>query len=94
MRGGKEGPLARQSVITYIRTVNQFLAWAARAGVIEQIKAKQPRAHRKLVDVLSRQEMQLIEDVASRERDKLIVRLLAETGIRLESWSVSGLLAS
>ncbi len=44
MRGGKEGPLARQSVITYIRTVNQFLAWAARAGVIEQIKAKQPRA--------------------------------------------------
>jgi len=49
MRGGKEGPLARQSVITYIRTVNQFLAWAARADVIEYIKAKQPQAHRKLV---------------------------------------------
>lgn len=27
--------------------------------------------------------MQLIEDVASRERDKLIVRVLADTGIRL-----------
>ncbi len=83
IQGGKEGRLARQSVITYVRTLNQFLAWAARAGAIELVKAKLPRAHRKLVDVLSRQEMQRIEDVASRERDKLIVRLLADTGLRL-----------
>ena len=30
VKGGKEGPLARQSVITYTRTLNQFLAWASR----------------------------------------------------------------
>jgi integrase len=83
IKGGKEGLLARQSVITYIRTVNQFLAWAARAGVTEPLKARQPRAHRKLGDVLSRQEIERTEDVGSRERDKLIVRLLADTGIRL-----------
>lgn len=83
IQGGKEGPLARQSVITYVRTLNQFLAWAARAGAIELVKARLPRAHRKLVDVLSRQEVQRIEDIASRERDKLIVRLLADTGLRL-----------
>jgi len=83
IQGGKEGPLARRSVITYVRTLNQFLAWAARAGAMEPVKARPPRAHRKLVDVLSRQEMQRIEDVASRERDKLIVRLLADTGLRL-----------
>lgn len=83
MKGGKEGPLARQSVITYIRTLNQFLAWASRAGLVEGLKARQPRAQRKLVHVLSRREMQLIEDGASRERDKLIVRILADTGIRL-----------
>jgi len=69
--------------MTYLRTLNQFLAWAARAGAIELVTARLPRAHRKLVDVLSRQEMQRIEDVASRERDKLIVRLLADTGLRL-----------
>jgi integrase/recombinase XerD len=83
IHGGKEGPLARQSVIAYIRPVNQFLAWAVRIGMIERLKASQPRAHRKLVHVLSRQEIQLMEDVASRERDRLIVRVLADTGIRL-----------
>lgn len=50
IKGGKEGPLARHSVITYIRTLNQFLAWASRAGLVEGLKARQPRAHRKLVD--------------------------------------------
>ncbi len=33
--------------------------------------------------MLSRHEMQRIEELASRERDKLIVRILADTGIRL-----------
>ena len=83
IKGGKNGPLARQSVITYVRTLNQFLGWLHRAGLIEQLKVTQPRPHRKLVDVLSRQEVQKLEDVAERERDKLIVRLLADTGIRL-----------
>jgi site-specific recombinase XerD len=55
IQGGKAGPVARQSVITYVRTFNQLLAWAARAGALD----------------------------APRERDKLIVRLLADTGIRL-----------
>jgi integrase/recombinase XerD len=83
LEGGKEGLLARQSVITYVRTVNQFLTWAARAGAIEHLKASQPRGHRRLVDVLSRQEIQRIEDMACRERDRLIVRILADTGLRL-----------
>jgi len=48
LKGGKKGPLARQSVIPYIRTLNQFLAWASRAGLVEGLKARQPRAHRKL----------------------------------------------
>jgi integrase len=38
---------------------------------------------KRVLDTLSRDEVQAMEDVATAERDKLIVRLLADTGIRL-----------
>src|SRR6202022_3249373 len=38
---------------------------------------------RRQLDVLSRAEIQLMEDAARTERDKLIVRVLADPGIRL-----------
>jgi integrase len=38
---------------------------------------------RKLLDVLSRAEIQKLEDTAATERDKLLVRVLADTGIRV-----------
>jgi integrase len=36
-----------------------------------------------VLDVLTREEIHRIEDAADTERDKLIVRVLADTGIRV-----------
>src|SRR5581483_11296621 len=45
-------------------------------------KAKLPALERRVLDVLSREEMQAMEEAAQSERNKLIVRLLADTGMR------------
>jgi integrase/recombinase XerD len=92
--GGTRGALSKHSVDSYVRAINHFLTWLAKEGALAghvnargkttaSIKAQQPRLPKRLVDVLSRQEIQALEDAAQTERDKLIVRLLADTGIRL-----------
>ena len=48
-----------------------------------QGKAKLPQLRRQVLDVLSPEEMRRLEDVAEAERDKLIVRLLTDTGVRV-----------
>jgi integrase/recombinase XerD len=82
--GGARGQLSKHSVHSYVRSVNSFLAWAAREGEVgAETKAQLPKLGRRLLEVLSRDEIQAMEDVAKAERDKLIVRVLADTGIRL-----------
>lgn len=81
--GGKRGELSRHSVWTYMKAVKRFLAWAKQEGETVPGEARLPKLPAKLVDILSREEVQLLEDTASNERDKLIVRLLADTGIRV-----------
>jgi len=76
-------PLSKASVRTYMRSVGHFLRWAQREG--EEVPAppaavrvpKQPR------DRLPREEIQRLEDAARNERDKLLIRIPADTGIRL-----------
>ncbi len=80
LRGGKLSPF---SVNSYLQIVNLFLGWSAREGVMAKVRAQQPRLPRRVVDVLSREEIQLLEDLAKTERDKVIVRVLADTGIRV-----------
>jgi integrase/recombinase XerD len=83
-KGGKDGALSKNSVITYARTVNLFLRWATAEGEVAQgVKAQQPKAPKLLVDILSRDEIDQLEDAARNERDKLIVRILADAGLRL-----------
>ena len=76
-------PLSRSSIRTYIRPVGLMLNWAKRAG--EEVKAKPqtPRRERQLRDVLSRQELDLLEESMPSERDKLIIRIFADCGLRL-----------
>src|SRR5215472_12487066 len=81
--GGKRGELSRNSVWTYVKAVRSFLAWAKAEGEEVTAEARLPKLPQRLVEVLSREEIQRIEDVAETERDKLIVRLLADTGIRV-----------
>ncbi len=82
--GGRDGrPLSRHSVHAYSRAINHFLLWAKAEGETVGVKAQLPRLPKKLVEVLSREEIQQLEDAARTERDKLIVRLLADSGIRV-----------
>lgn len=82
-RGGRRGkPLSRRTVGTYVRTVNLFLGWCHREGEARAVKAQSPRPEQRLLEVLSRDEIDRLEAAAESERDKLIVRALADTGIR------------
>lgn len=75
--------LSKASVGTYLRTLNVFLSWAQVDGRVEEkVTAKLPTKVRKQRSVLSREELDQLEGVAVAERDKLILRLLADTGAR------------
>jgi len=81
---GRRGKLvSRYSIKGWVTTVNTFLRWAREQGEMDhEAKGQAPRAERVLLEVLSRDQIERMEMTASSERDKLIVRLLADTGIR------------
>lgn len=81
---GKRGtPLSRYSIRSWMRNANSFLKWANENGEMKaSVRGKAPKVPRVLIDVLSREEIDLMEKTAKTERDKLIVRILADTGIR------------
>lgn len=82
--GGRRGELSRNTSHTYIRHVRQLLGWAHREGeTTTAAKPQLPRLPRRVLDVLSRDEIDELEAAASTERDKLLIRLLADTGIRV-----------
>jgi len=70
-------------VKTYLTAVNTFLAWCHAEGELGELKAPRPSVDRPMLDVLTRQEIQSMEDAAGTERDKLMVRVLADCGLRL-----------
>jgi integrase/recombinase XerD len=80
-RSGKS--LKTPTVNSYLRAINVCLNWAKGRdqrveATIKLFKPKRPKR-----DVLSRQEIDRIEAAAQNERDRLIVRFLADTGIRV-----------
>jgi len=82
-KGGRRGQLAKHTVWTYVKAVRLFIAWARKDG--EQIpgEARLPKLPERLPDILSRAEIERMENRADNVRDQLIVRLLADTGIRV-----------
>ena len=81
--GGARGPLSRYSVRSYLKSVNQFLIWAAADGNGNVGRAQMPKLPQRLLETLTREELTAMEDAAPTERDKLIIRLLADTGLRV-----------
>jgi hypothetical protein len=75
--GGKRGPLSRHSVATYVRCANLFLRWCRQEGEIGEVQAHVPKVPQRALDVLTRDELDRMENVARTERDKVIVRLAA-----------------
>jgi integrase/recombinase XerD len=80
--GGRRGQLSRHTVQSYVRNVNLFLNWCRREGEVGSVRAQMPKVPQRVLDVLSRAEIDRLEDAARTERDKVILRLLADTGIR------------
>ncbi len=79
------GPLSRPTVHSYLRAVNQLLKWAQAEGepVADRAAAPLPSLPKSLPQILERDEIRKLEDAAANERDKLIVRVLADTGLRV-----------
>lgn len=78
------GSLARSTVRGYVAAVRIFLAWVEKeGGATVGARPKLPKAEKVLLDVLSREEIQRMENVAKSERDKLIIRVLGDCGLRL-----------
>ncbi len=79
-----KGKLSVFSVNSYLGTISHYLSWARKDGEITTTakpqRTKLPDLH---LDVLTRKEIQSLEDAATQERDKLIVRVLADTGLRV-----------
>jgi integrase/recombinase XerD len=76
-------PLSKATVHSYMRAINTFLAWAKEHGEKVNARAQLPSMRRRVLDTLSRDDVTRMEDCAATERDKLIVRVLADTGMRL-----------
>jgi integrase/recombinase XerD len=81
---GRRGkPISRFSVRGWVRSLNTFLRWASKNGDMDHEATVEPASAPKiLMDVLSRAEIDAMESVAQTERDKLIIRILADTGLR------------
>lgn len=76
--------LSRASVRTYLRVLAAFVRWAqAEEAVGERVKVELPRREDRLVETLERDEIEKLEDHGVSERDRLVIRVLADTGIRL-----------
>ena len=82
--GAKGRPLSSHSVHAYVRAINHCLSWASKEGEEVKGKASLPKLPKRLVDVLGREEIRRMEEAAKTERDKLIIRVLADAGLRVD----------
>ena len=81
--GGRNGRhLSKASVHAYTRGVRGFLNWCEAEGEAVKAKPPLPRLPRRALDVLDRHEIAQLEEAASSDRDRLIIRILGDCGLR------------
>ena len=85
-------PISKDTVHSYVRPVRQMLTWASHVGEDVCAKPQLPRLSKPIRDVLSRDEIDAMEKAVSSERDKLMVRVLGDCGLRL--WELTQLAPS
>lgn len=75
-------PLATATVLSYLRAVRVFMKFCGLN--LELYKVPQALTkERRILEVMTREEIDQLEAAATNERDKLIIRVLANTGLRL-----------
>ena len=78
------GPLGKASVHAYLRGVRGFLKWCEDEGEGKVARPALPHLPRRVLDVLDRDEIDRLEGAAVSERDRIIIRILGDCGIRSE----------
>lgn len=76
--------ISKHTVHSYVRPVRQMLTWASRVGEDVAAKPQLPKLTMPLRETLTRDEIDLMERVVPTERDKLIIRIFGDCGLRLE----------
>ncbi len=74
--------LSKASVHAYSRAVRGFLNWCEREGEAVAAKPSLPQLPRRVLDVLDREEIRRLVAAAPTERDKLILSILSDCGLR------------
>lgn len=83
--GGRNGRhLEKTSVHAYVRAVRGFLNWCEQEGEAKVARPALPTLPRRVLDVLDRDEIDRLEAAAQSERDRLIIRILCDCGLRAE----------
>lgn len=77
-------PVSKHAVHSFIRPVRLLLNWATREGEEVQARPQLPRREKPIRDVLSREEIDRLEAAMPNERDKLIIRVFGDCGLRLD----------
>jgi hypothetical protein len=67
--GERKAQLSPDSVGSYLHSVNTFLKWCAKEGEAVAAKAATPKAPRRILPVLSRDEINHLERAAGNERE-------------------------
>jgi integrase/recombinase XerD len=81
--GAKGRPLSAVTVKTYGRGVNLMLGWANRRGDMAAVRMFTNAPETPKFDLLTRSEIAALVKQADTPRDRLIVRILSDTGCRL-----------
>lgn len=75
-------PLARESVRTYLRHIGFFLTWWAKEDDGPRLRTPSIRSESRIAKTLTPEQMQALQLAPSSERDRLMLQLLCETGVR------------
>lgn len=77
-------PITKHAVHPFIRPVRLLLNWASREGEQVEARPQLPRREKPVRDVLTREEIDWLERAMPNERDKLIIRIFGDCGLRLD----------
>ncbi len=80
--GASGRQLSKATVHSYTRGIRGFLQWCASEGEGNAAKPTLPRLPRRLLDVLNRDEIDALEAAGETERDRIMLRILGDCGLR------------